>query len=198
MLFRAIIITALFTVIAAAAAVMTAGFDGLLLLAILGPTAVWLLPAFVVVALPAGAFGGVMLTHADRAAGFGPDEDANRKAMQLAVIAMLLSVLIVGWIVPTAYEPTEAAFSRYQNGATAAPEIRPARLTLDTLLVEINSVPGAKQELLRRAGWMVLSLLLPLFAAGLGVVKRSWTFSQSVAATAAAFVFVVAFVTRSF
>jgi hypothetical protein len=198
MFFRAIIITALFTMIGAAAAVMTLGSGSLLFLAILGPTAVWLLPAFVVVALPAGAFGGVMLTHADRSGEFGPDEDANREAMQLAVLAMLLSAVIVGWLVPMANQPTEAAFAPYWSGEPPALEITPATLSLDALVVGISSVPGARQELLRRAGWVLPSFLLPLLAAGLGVVKRQWTYRQSVAATVAVFALTIAFVTRSF
>jgi hypothetical protein len=51
---------------------------------------------------------------------------------------------------------------------------------------------------LRRAGWVLLSFLLPLLAAGLGVVKRQWTYRQSVAATVAVFALTIAFVTRSF
>ena len=198
MLFRAIVVTALFTVVAAAVGVMMLGPDGLLLLAILGPAAVWLLPSVVAVALPAGAFGGVMLTHADRAGVHDPDEDGNREAIWLAVLATLLSALIVGWLVPLAHQPTEAAFSRYQSGAPIAPEVRPARLPLDALLVGLSSVPGARQELLRRAAWIAPSLFLPLLAAGLGVVKRRWTYRESVAATLATFVLFVAFVTRSF
>jgi hypothetical protein len=197
MLFRAIVITALFTLIAFAAAVMTLGRGGLLFLAILGPAAVWLLPAVVIVVLPAGAFGGVMLTYADRAGGYDPDEEFNREAIRLAVLAMLMSALIVGWLVPITNQSTEAAFSRFQTGAPAALESTPAKLTLDALLAGMNSVPGARQELVRRSTWVVLSLLLPLLAAGLGVMKRRWTYRQSLAATLAVFVIFVSVLTRS-
>src|SRR5262245_65549117 len=113
MIIRAIAITALLALIAAAQVFLAMGSNGLLFLAIVGPAVVWLLLPFVVFALPTGAFGGVLFTYAERASVDEPDEDTHRDAIRLAVLAMILSTVIVGWLVPGAGEPVEAQFARF-------------------------------------------------------------------------------------
>jgi hypothetical protein len=185
---RTIAITALLSVAAALQAVLAMGSNGLLFLAIVGPAAVFLLPPFIVLALPAGAFGGILFTHADRATVDEPDEHAHRDAVRLAVLATIVSTVMVGWLVPQAGQPIEAAFSRFQdNSAQVAAAVSPARLSLDELVLAIGSVPGAGQELLRRVAWIAASLLMPLFATLLVAVKRRWTYGAAAAATLAVF-----------
>src|SRR5262245_40843152 len=103
---RAITITLTLTL--ALAAIITAqllrelGNGALLFLVVLGGTVIWLLPAVFALALPAGAFGAVMLTHARVSTGNASDEDSTREMARLAVVALTLSTLIVGWLMPLA------------------------------------------------------------------------------------------------
>jgi hypothetical protein len=88
---RAIVVTLILTIVLTFFAVVGIMFElgdgGILFLAILGGAIAWLLPGSFAVALPAGAFGGALLTYAEYPAGEGSDEDPKREIVRLAVFA---------------------------------------------------------------------------------------------------------------
>ena len=104
MTLRAIVVTLILTIVLTFFIVVGVMFElgdgSVLFLAILGVAIVWLLPGSFAVALPVGAFGGVLLTHAEHPAGDVSDEDPNREILRLALFTFALSMLIVGWILP--------------------------------------------------------------------------------------------------
>jgi hypothetical protein len=152
-----------------------------LYLAMLGGAAVWLLPAPFAIAMPAGAFGGVLLARAEQKV--VADEESTGDILRLAVLALLFSALTVGWLVPLAYQETGRAVSRFQNDRPPVEltEVRPERLRLDELVAGMGSVPGAGQELMRRAVWIVLAFLAPSFAAFLVRIRARWRRREAVA-----------------
>jgi hypothetical protein len=81
MTLRAITVTLMLTIVLTVVIVMSMMFElgdgGVLLLAILGEAVIWLLPGSFAVALPAGAFGGVLLTQAEQSASEVSDEDGK-------------------------------------------------------------------------------------------------------------------------
>ncbi len=190
---RAITITLTLTL--ALAAIVTAqllralGSGALLFLAVLGGTVIWLLPAVFALALPAGAFGAVLLTHARQSTGHAADEDSRREMTRLAVIALILSMVTVGWLMPLALREMVGTSPPHQRGVHAArPEVRPATLLLDELIVRAGSVPAGRQELLHRAALIALSFVMPLLAGALVMLKPQWMYSTAVAATLAVFI----------
>jgi len=181
MTLRAILVTLALTAAAVMLIVMKPGLGG-------RESAVWLLPAALTIALPAGAFGGILLTRSGRQGII----DANwvDETARLAVLALLLSAVTGGWLVPLAGQKTDRARSRLpaDTHQVEVREVTPSRLTLNQLFVQMDSAPGVTQELLRRAAWIAASFLLPL-AAGVARLKSSWT--QSEAALAAVMVFMI-------
>lgn len=163
------------------------GNGALLLLVVWGGTVIWLLPAVFALALPAGAFGVVLLTHADPSTG-NTEEDPKRETVRLAVYALMLSTLTVGWLVPLASRVATGTFAPYQDSAQAEqPEVRPRTLPLDELIARAGSVPEGQEELLRRARRIAPSFLMPLFAGGLVIVRPRWTIKSAVTATVTVF-----------
>jgi hypothetical protein len=136
-------------------------------------------------------FGAVLFARAEQETSDIADESSNAETVHLAVIAMVLSTLVSGWIVPLGPERVEQEFSRFRD-STAAPEPadeRPERLKLDELILRMNSVPGAGQELLRRFMWIAASFFTPLLAGVLVRLKSRWTQGEAAAATLALFIF---------
>ena len=163
------------------------GNDALLLLVVLGGTVIWLLPGVFALALPAGAFGVVLLTHADPSTA-NTDEDPKRETVRLAVYALMLSTLTVGWLVPLASRVATGTFAPYQGSAQAEQsELRPRTLLLDELIARAGSMPHGQEELLRRVAWIAPSFLMPLFAGILVIVRPWWTNKAAVTATVAVF-----------
>jgi hypothetical protein len=83
---RAIVITILLTAAGVVLLVWQLGPGGLLYVAPLGGAAVWLLSGPFALAMPAGAFGGVLLARTGQAA--VADEDSTRDTLRLAVLAL--------------------------------------------------------------------------------------------------------------
>jgi hypothetical protein len=96
-----------------------------------------------------------------------------------------VSALTVGWLVPLAYQETGWAVSRFQPDSLPVEQtqVRPERLTLDQLVARMGSVPGAGQDLLRRAAWIAPSFLAPLFAGVLVRIRKRWTRDEVAVAT---------------
>ena len=182
MTLRAILVTLALTAAAVMLIVMRPGPGG-------RESALRLLPAALTLAVPAGVFGGILLTRARQ--GDIIDEHWVDETARLAVLALLLNAVIVGWLVPLAHRETDRSISRPQTDTHQVDvrKVTAARLTLDQLFVQIDSAPGARQELLRRAAWIAASFLLPLVAGVLAKLKSSWT--QSEAALAAVMVFMI-------
>jgi hypothetical protein len=189
---RAIVVTLVLTLVGAAGTVIgilsELGAGGVLFLAILGGAIAWLLPQAFAFALPAGTFGGVLLTRAGHSAGVPADDDSMRELVRLAVLALVLSTLTVGWLVPMASVEASRPFSRYQDSPAEPRETNPSTLALDVLLAQAGSVPEARQELVRRAVRIAPSFVMPLFGGVLVILRPRWTFKAAVAATLAAFV----------
>jgi hypothetical protein len=189
---RAITVTLVLTLVLAAFVTLQLlrelGNGAVLFLAVLGGAVIWLLPGVFALALPAGAFGGVLLTHADQSTGI-VDEDSTREMVRLAVLALMLSMLTVGWLVPMASRQVTGAFAPYQDSVQAVqPEVKPTTLPLDQLIARASSEPEGKQELLRRAARIAPSFLMPLLAGVLVMVRPRWTYKAAVTATLAVFV----------
>jgi hypothetical protein len=189
MVFRAILVTLALTAAAVVLVVVKLGPGGPLLLPALGGSVVWLLPGALAVATPAGGFGGILLTRTRQ--GEITDEGWVDDTARLAVLALLLSALTVGWLVPLASHEIDGALSRLRTDIPAVDqrEVKVEKLTLDQLFVDLDSVPGVRHELLRRAAWIALSFLLSLAAGALGKRRSGWT--QGEAATATVMVFMI-------
>lgn len=190
---RALTVTLVLTLVVAAfitVQIMREFGDGaVLFLAILAGAGIWFLPGAFALALPAGAFGGVLLTRAEQTTTDIVDEDPTRELVRLAVLALMASMLTVGWLVPMAARQTTGAFAPYRDGAQAEQlEVRPAALPLDELIRQSGSLPEARQELLRRAARIAPSFLMPFFAGALILVIPRWTYKAAVTATLAVFV----------
>ena len=182
MTIRAVLVTLALTAAAVMLIVMKPGLGG-------RESAVWFLPAALTIAVPAGAFGGILLTRAGRQGSI--DEHWVDETARVALLALLLTTVTVGWLVPLACRQTDRSMRRLQADIHQV-EVREgtaSRLTLDQLFVQADSAPGATQELLRRAAWIAASFLLPLIAGVLTKLKSSWTRSE--AALAAAMVFMI-------
>jgi hypothetical protein len=192
MALRTLIVTLVLTIVLAVVwlvgTMFWLGNGGILFLAILGGAIIWILPGLFTVALPAGAFGGVLLTQAEHPANDDPDEDPRREIVRLALFTLVVSMLLVGWILPMGFGDMSGQFDRYRDGAQAEQgEVRPGSLPLDELLLQAGSVPEARQELLRRAARILPSFFMPLFAGVLVMVRPRWTYKTAVGATLAVF-----------
>jgi len=189
MMVRALLVTMALTAAGFMLIVLKPGQGGPTLFFGLNESAVWLLPGALALAIPAGVFGGILLTRVGQ-----PDiidETWADDTAGLAVLALLLSALTVGWLVPLAGGQTDRAMSGIQ---TDTPQVelregRTSRLTLDRLVVQMDSTPGARQELWRRAAWIAPSVLLPLVAGVLAKLRAPWTRGE--AALAVVMVFMI-------
>ena len=187
MTLRAILVTLALTVAAVLLIVQKLGPGGPLYLATLSESALWLLPTALALATPAGAFGGILLTRTRQ--GDAIDQGWADDTARLAVLALLVSALTVGWLVPLSLQETEA-LSRFQADVRPLEqrEVRLEGRTLGQLFVELDSVPGAGQELLRRAAWIVPSFVLPLVAGVLAKLRSRWTQGEAALATVMLFI----------
>jgi hypothetical protein len=141
MTLRAILVTLVLTAAGVALVLVKLGPGGLIYLAALGGSAVWLLPGPLAVATPAGAFGR-RPAHASRQRRVR--EDSTGATVRVAVLALLVSALTVGWLVPLAYLETGRKLSRFQGDSLPVeqPVIGLEGLTLDQLFVKADSVPS--------------------------------------------------------
>ena len=191
MIFHAFIVGLFLTGASAMLIAMKLGSDGLLYGAALGASVVWLLPGAMMLAAPAGAFGGVLFRQAERSSRRrSRRRNLTIETLSLAVVAMIVSVLTVGWLVPRAHRETDRAIARVQQDDAMNREL--PRFTfegvpLDELLAQSEAMPGAWQELLRRATWIAASFLLPLVASVFITVKPRWTYGGATIATLAVF-----------
>jgi hypothetical protein len=187
MTLRAILVTLALTAAAVLLIVLKPGPGGLIYFAALGESAVWVVPGTFALAIPAGAFGGILLTRAGQADIIGQNwaDDTAR----LAVLALLLSALTVGWLVPLAYHETDRAISQFRADILPVEqqEVKVERLTLDQLFVKLDSASRARQELLRRAARIAPSFLLPLVAGVLAKRRSRWTRGEAAIATVMVF-----------
>ena len=162
--------------------VMQLGQGAPLFLAMLGGAAVWLLLAPFAIAMPAGAFAVSCSRGPSRR--WSPMKTRPAKHYVSPVLALMLSTLTVGWLVPRAYQETGRAVSRLvPDGVRRTDGGHTRETTLDQLVDGARSIPGAGKELLRRAAWVLPSFLAPLFAAILVRVRARWKLREAVAAT---------------
>jgi hypothetical protein len=192
-IFRTIVLTAVFTVVAL---VLSAFRLGPLVVAMLGGFVLWLIPAHLVVALPAAAFGGVLITHAEAVNANEQSEDLGADSRRLIILTTLVSLLTVGWFVPWAGHETGRAFSRYVDRGVEKAAPTPTALTLDELVVQAGSDPAARSELVRRVVWPVAAFLLPLLAIILSRAHHRWRYRSAIGATVAVFVVCLIFWNR--
>jgi hypothetical protein len=94
---RAIVLTVVFTIVALAFSFLRLGP---LVVAMLGGFVVWWIPAHLVVALPAAAFGGILLAQTEPVDTNEQGEDRWSESLRLIVLTTLVSLLTVGWFVP--------------------------------------------------------------------------------------------------
>lgn len=194
MISRAIVLTVVFTIVAP---VVSAFRLGPLFLALFGPFVLWLVPAHLVVALPASGFGAVLITCVESTDPYESGEDLRADSIRLIVLTTLVSLLVVGWLVPWANQASGAAFSRYVDRPVEEPARTPGQLTLDELLVPAVTDSAARAELLQRAVWPAAAFVLPLFATLLYAVYPRWTYRAAVGTTVAVFVACLVFLHRT-
>lgn len=179
-------LTTLLTVAAFFITSSLAGSGFLLYVAMLGPAALWLLPAHVALALPFGLFGGALLAGA----GARTSDRAQAKEVIVLTIALTcLSLYLVGWLMPAAAHATGTAVARYQ-GSTAAGQAeagRPSTYELPRLLAG-RADPEAGAELRRRLQPVAACLFLGLLAAGLVASPLTWRTRTAVIATVLLFI----------
>jgi hypothetical protein len=192
MISRAIVLTVVFTLTAVTISLCRLGP---LAVAMLGGFALWLLPGHLAVSLPAAAFGGVLMTHAEGVDSNEDREEARGQTVRLILCTTLVSLLCVGWLMPWAYQESGRAFSRFVDRSSSVEEPARARadLTLEELLVRGGSDPVARSELTRRAGWVGAAFFLPLLAILLCGAHRRWTYQSALGATVAVFAACVVF-----
>jgi hypothetical protein len=161
----------------------------LLYLAMLGPTAAWLIPGHVAIALPFGLFGGTLL------AGAGPrsaDRVQPREVIGLTFVLALVSLYIVGWLMPSGFQATGAATARFVNkpGSDRVVPVKPASLELPQLLSE-RADPAMSAELGRRVQLPLACLVLGLIGAGIIAAPFTWSNRTAVIVTLVLFIFQV-------
>jgi len=190
MIFHAFIVGLLLTGTGVMLMAIKLGSAGLLYVAAVDASALWLLPGAVMLAAPAGAFGGVLFKQADRTSRYGRRKDLTGETIRLALAAAIVSALTVGWLVPQAHQETGRSMARFQQDDTVKHEL--LRLTfdaipIDELMTQADVLPGAWEEVLWRAMWIAASFALPLAASALVTVKRRWTYPGATAATLVVF-----------
>jgi hypothetical protein len=190
---RAIVLTVVFTIVALAFSFLRLGP---LVVAMLGGFVVWWIPAHLVVALPAAAFGGILLAQTEPVDTNEQGEDRWSESLRLIVLTTLVSLLTVGWFVPWANQETGQAFSRYVDRGVEKAAPTPTALTLDELVVQAGSDPAARSELVRRVVWPVAAFLLPLLAIIRSRAHHRWRYRSAIGATVAVFVVCLIFWNR--
>lgn len=163
------------------------GPGALLYVAILGPQAVWLLPGLLAQTLAPGLLGGALLAGATAESEMRP---TSRDISKATVVLTLLTLYLVGWLAPMAFERTGAAVDRFRDrpaveaGRTAP--LPPVALPLPALVQE-RSEP-ARTELWRRLQLVAICALFGVVAAGvIGSGVRLNT-ATAIGATAVAFI----------
>lgn len=170
----------------ALAVLMTAARTGpgfVLYAAMLGSSAVWILPVHVVTVLPAGLIGGVLL------AGSGPRTSLERPDVRqvaaVTLVATVTSLYLAGWGMPAAYAATAAASARYVQPAVEAPAaVKPAAMNLPQLAA---GSAAARAELMRRVWPVILCLVSGVAAAALVASPLAWSYRTALGGTAVAF-----------
>ena len=164
-----------------------AGPGFLIYIAMLGPTAAWLLPGHLALAMPFGLFGGALI------AGAGPrTNDQPRDVVYLTCVLAILCLYAVGWLMPAGFRATGEATDRFQSKAAServAP-VTPASFEPPRLIAE-RSDPAVRAELIRRLHPPGACLFLGLLAAGLVASPFTWRASTAAIVTIALFLFQV-------
>ncbi len=123
-----------------------AGPGLLLYVAMLGGSAVWLLPGLLAQALPLGLFGGTLVAAASRPTN---DRIAPAQLLMPTVLIVGLCLGLTGWMVPEGYRVTAAAAARFTGGTESASDSLPAP-ALDLPSLVAAGTPAARSELGRR------------------------------------------------
>ena len=180
------VLTAVFTAGALLTTAFRLGTGFPLYLAILGVDAIWLLPVHIVLALPAGLLGGIVFAAGGTAKA---DESVDvRGAVRVTVLATMVSLLLIGWMMPWAHRATAAAIDRVRGmpvESTGEP-LPPAALELPALLAA--SSDAARAEL----SWRLapVAACLALGTVGVLLMAVPWTWTRRGALVVATLVFV--------
>jgi hypothetical protein len=155
-------------------------------LAMLGPTALWLLPGLLAQTIPAGVAGGILLAGANTEADRRP---SARDAGKLTIVLAAATLYFVGWGVPEAYARTGAAADRITNPkaveATLAKPPTPARMPLPELMADRSD--AARAEMWTRLQAVARTLIFGLLAALLLATPLRWNVASALGVTALIF-----------
>ena len=156
----------------------------LLYLAMLGEHAVWLLPVHVAVVLPAALFGAALLA----ASGPGTDDLRTQPSDVIAVtiVASLLSLYLVGWMMPAGYHATNQAVARHTTAPVERSSPRPAGLELPQLWH--TESPELRAELVQRLRLTIACVIFGGLAAALIASPLTWSYQTALGGTAVAFI----------
>lgn len=174
-------VTAALTMVTFAIASAMAGPGFVLYLAMLGGAAAWLLPALVAQSLPCGILGGTLV------AGAGSPSEHRPAAGAVVASTCLVTVMslgLVGWLMPQGYQQTAARSNRFVNAKATARETAPVPSALELPQLMGYRSDGGRAELARRLQPVGLVFLLGLVAAGLVASQLAWTTTTALAATA--------------
>jgi hypothetical protein len=180
-------VTLLLTVAAFFVFAAQLGPGALLLLAMIGPDAGWLLPGVLAQTMAPGLLGGALLSAATAETGMRP---TARDVLGATFLLTCVTLYFVGWLAPMAVERAGARVSRFVNApaveASRPAMVAPAAKPLSEL-VQDSSEP-ARSDLWRRLRLVATCAVFGLIAAavvGSGVQVNTAT---AVGVTAVAFI----------
>jgi hypothetical protein len=179
-------LTAVLTVLATFVLASGVGAGFLIYLAMLGPSALWLLPGLLAQTIPAGVAGGILMAGANTEADRRP---SPRDAAILTIVLAAATLYFVGWAVPDAYERTGAVADRFTKSraveATQAKPVSAARMPLPELLADSSA--AARAEMWTRLQAVARTLIFGLAAAFLLVTPLRWNVGSALVVTAVLF-----------
>jgi hypothetical protein len=180
-------VTLLLTVAAFFVSFAELGPGALLLLAMLGPDAAWLLPGMLARTMAPGLLGGALLSAATAETAMRP---AARDVLGATFVLTCVTLYFVGWLAPAAVERAGARVSRFVDApaveASRPVTVSPAAQPLPEL-VQDSSGP-ARSELWRRLRLVATCAVFGLLAAAVAGSGVRVSTAAAVGVTAVAFI----------